>query len=494
MSKVQDLNLTFSGCGFLGIYHIGVMSCLKQNATSLLGRVKCFGGASAGAFAAVGLVMNLDVSDIVESVLRLGKRANSLSLGPFHPSFQIVKTVRKAFDQMLPDNAHEIATGRLHISLSQVTLTGFKNVIISEFYSKEDLIEALVASSYVPVFSGMFPAVYRGKYYVDGGISDNLPQHFKEGETITVSPFSGEHDICPKDVSSNEFHIELRNTSMQFTGSNIWRLSHALWPPSQEVLIDICRQGYRDTLRFLTEHYPDTLMLESLTTASMVFDILPLHSSSPSYCQGSSIIQGASQSSDLSFNDNNLSCDYKETGLCLAPGSHWAETELEEGESKLSMILLDANKSATEAELWSCYFLRKSCHILDLLARPCIITFKQILVMLKIILQALIKIEKTGCKYFDNMLSVVSTMLQTYEDKHQVTIHWKSKSFMNLTEESTDVGESSLILYDQTQKVISDAMEGLSTVYQNEPSILVNEFQEGFDENMDATEHPVDNS
>lgn len=235
-------------------------------------------------------------------------------------------------------------------------------------------------------------------------------------------------------------------------------------------------------------------MLESLTTASMVFDILPLHSSSPSYCQGSSIIQGASQSSDLSFNDNNLSCDYKETGLCLAPGSHWAETELEEGESKLSMILLDANKSATEAELWSCYFLRKSCHILDLLARPCIITFKQILVMLKIILQALIKIEKTGCKYFDNMLSVVSTMLQTYEDKHQVTIHWKSKSFMNLTEESTDVGESSLILYDQTQKVISDAMEGLSTVYQNEPSILVNEFQEGFDENMDTTEHPIDNS
>lgn len=85
-------------------------------------------------------------------------------------------------------------------------------------------------------------------------------------------------------------------------------------------------------------------------------------------------------------------------------------------------------------------------------------------------------------------------MLQTYEDNHQVIIHWKSKSFMNLTEESTDVGESSLILYDQTQKVISDAMEGLSTVYQNEPSILVNEFQEGFDENMDATEHPVDNS
>lgn len=141
MSHVQDLNLTFSGCGFLGMYHIGVMSCLKQNAAGFLRRVKCFGGASAGAFAAVGLAMDLDISDVVESVIRLGKRANSLSLGPFHPSFQIVRTVRRAFDKMLPDNAHEIASGRLHISLSRVTLTGFKNVIISEFYSKEDLIE-----------------------------------------------------------------------------------------------------------------------------------------------------------------------------------------------------------------------------------------------------------------------------------------------------------------------------------------------------------------
>ena len=104
----------------------------------------------------------------------------------------------------------------------------------------------------MPLTKGIYHFLLQ--YYVDGGISDNLPQHFKEGETITVSPFSGEHDICPKDVSSNDFHIELRNTSMQFTRNNFWRLSHALWPPKQEVLIDICRQGYRDTLRFLKEH------------------------------------------------------------------------------------------------------------------------------------------------------------------------------------------------------------------------------------------------
>lgn len=92
------------------------------------------------------------------------------------------------------------------------------------------------------------------QYYIDGAISDNLPQLFKEGETITVSPFCGEHDICPKDVSSNEAHIELRNTSMQITSNNLERLTFALFPPDEMVLSSICRQGYRDTLRFLKEH------------------------------------------------------------------------------------------------------------------------------------------------------------------------------------------------------------------------------------------------
>ena len=89
---------------------------------------------------------------------------------------------------------------------------------------------------------------------MDGGISDNLPQHFKEGETITVSPFSGESDICPRDSSSNDVHIELKNTSMQFTLHNFYRFSCALFPPHEDVMSEICRQGYRDTLRFLKEH------------------------------------------------------------------------------------------------------------------------------------------------------------------------------------------------------------------------------------------------
>ena len=139
MAEAQDLNLTFSGCGFLGIYHLGVVSCLKENAPSLLKRVKCYGGASAGSFAAVALLLDLNVSDSAEFVIRLAKRANSLTLGPLHPSFNVVRTLRRSFERILPDNAHELASGRLHISLTRVS--DLKNVVVSEFFSKEDIVE-----------------------------------------------------------------------------------------------------------------------------------------------------------------------------------------------------------------------------------------------------------------------------------------------------------------------------------------------------------------
>lgn len=71
--------------------------------------------------------------------------------------------------------------------------------------------------------------------YVDGGITDNLPQ-YELKNTITVSPFSGESDICPRDYSSTNLHeLRFTNTSIQFTLSNFYRVTRALFPPDPQV-------------------------------------------------------------------------------------------------------------------------------------------------------------------------------------------------------------------------------------------------------------------
>ncbi|XP_008945768.1 PREDICTED: patatin-like phospholipase domain-containing protein 2, partial [Merops nubicus] len=89
--------------------------------------------------------------------------------------------------------------------------------------------------------------------YVDGGISDNLP-HYESKNTITVSPFAGECDICPKGNSANFHEMNVTNTSIQFSLGNLYRLTQALFPPEPKVLGEICEQGYSDALKFLKEN------------------------------------------------------------------------------------------------------------------------------------------------------------------------------------------------------------------------------------------------
>ena len=55
-------NLSFAGCGFLGIYHIGVASCLLENAPYLVREATKIYGASAGALTASVLASQASIS------------------------------------------------------------------------------------------------------------------------------------------------------------------------------------------------------------------------------------------------------------------------------------------------------------------------------------------------------------------------------------------------------------------------------------------------
>lgn len=52
-------SLSFSGAGFLGLYHVGVIHCLRERAPRLLRGARRFYGSSSGALAALCLVMDM---------------------------------------------------------------------------------------------------------------------------------------------------------------------------------------------------------------------------------------------------------------------------------------------------------------------------------------------------------------------------------------------------------------------------------------------------
>jgi hypothetical protein len=56
--------------------------------------------------------------------------------------------VREWLDEVLPENAAEICSGRVHISVVQLP---FRRHFVSQFHSKTDLIDTCLASAHLPV-------------------------------------------------------------------------------------------------------------------------------------------------------------------------------------------------------------------------------------------------------------------------------------------------------------------------------------------------------
>ena len=138
------MNLSFSGCGFLGIYHVGVASAIREYASHLVDvkhdeKKTRIAGASAGAIAACCLLCGCSLGKGTSDVLKIVIQARSHALGPMHPSFSMVKILRDGLRNILPENAHKIATGRLFVSLTK--FADGENKLVSHFDTREELIQ-----------------------------------------------------------------------------------------------------------------------------------------------------------------------------------------------------------------------------------------------------------------------------------------------------------------------------------------------------------------
>ena len=79
------------------------------------------------------------------------------------------------------------------------------------------------------------PSALPPQRYVDGGFTGLQPVSSLEEAVITVSPFTGELDICPRDCPAIFFCFQIFNGSIQISIENLCRISYALFPPSAMV-------------------------------------------------------------------------------------------------------------------------------------------------------------------------------------------------------------------------------------------------------------------
>lgn len=160
-------------------------------------------------------------------------------------------------------------SGRLYVSLTDPS-PALGNLLVSDFESREELGDALACSCFLPAFSGYRVPRFRGRPYLDGGFSNNIPV-LDPANTIRVSPFSGSgKEISPRDdngwiaegqlgsggggggVRNRRRSVNLAGENFYLSRANLQRGLHAAGAVSETQLASYYLAGYRDANRFFT--------------------------------------------------------------------------------------------------------------------------------------------------------------------------------------------------------------------------------------------------
>lgn len=149
----RKLEISFGGCGFLGVYHVGVGKCVVDLVPHLFDEFSGFYGASAGAITAVCAACRSDPMVPYKWVKKTFEASREYKLlGAFHPSFDLYARLRDFLDSFLPENAHKLCRNKVKISLTcfseEKTLPEPKNWLVSNFTTRTELIN--VSNSTVP--------------------------------------------------------------------------------------------------------------------------------------------------------------------------------------------------------------------------------------------------------------------------------------------------------------------------------------------------------
>ncbi|XP_023380728.1 patatin-like phospholipase domain-containing protein 4 isoform X2 [Pteropus vampyrus] len=226
---MKPINLSFSACGFLAIYHLGAASALCRHGRKLLKDVKAFAGASAGSLVASVLLTAPEKIEVFKGfVYAFAEETRGQVLGGATPGYDVMARLRSGMESVLPPDAHELAHSRLHVSISDIKTR--ENALVSSFPSREDLIQR----------------------WVDGGLTNSLPI-LPVGRTVTISPFSGRSDISPRDKGQLNLHLTVANQDVTLSVANLARLRQVLFPPRRTGLESLHQRGFDDAVRFLLE-------------------------------------------------------------------------------------------------------------------------------------------------------------------------------------------------------------------------------------------------
>ncbi|NXU76727.1 PLPL1 protein, partial [Oreotrochilus melanogaster] len=205
------------GCSFLIMYEAGVFAALKELTPAILQSASKVYGASSGSIVATLILCGCDAGDLKQYFFS----KVTTSFWGLVPGGRMLKLLKSILNKKLPPNAHELVSGKLHIILTR--LWDWRCTAVSDFSSKEDLIQAVVCSCFIPFYFGLMPPLYRGVRYIDGELA-MWQADFVSQNTITISAFAGEYDICPKEGPAAFLTFQISDCILLISKRNLSRI------------------------------------------------------------------------------------------------------------------------------------------------------------------------------------------------------------------------------------------------------------------------------
>ncbi|KAK6121030.1 hypothetical protein DH2020_045220 [Rehmannia glutinosa] len=178
---VSSPGFSFSAAGLLFPYHLGVAQFLIEK-----GYIKDstpLAGSSAGAIVCAVIASGASMEDALKATKILAEDCRLRGT-----AFRLGAVLRDVLNEFLPDDVHIRSNGRVRVAVTEI-LWRPRGLLVDQFDSKEDLINAVFTSSFIPGYLAPRPAtMFRNRLCIDGGLTLFMPPT-SAAQTVRVCAF-----------------------------------------------------------------------------------------------------------------------------------------------------------------------------------------------------------------------------------------------------------------------------------------------------------------
>ncbi|KAJ1275787.1 hypothetical protein BS78_05G163000 [Paspalum vaginatum] len=229
--ELTSPGFSFSAAGLLFPYHLGAAQCLMDR--GYITETTPLAGSSAGAIICAVIASGNTMQDALQVTKVLADNCRSKGT-----AFRLGAVLRDVLDKFLPDDLHIRCNGRIRVAITQLSWRP-RGLLVDQFDSKEDVINAVITSSFIPGYLAPRPATFfRNRLCIDGGLTLFMPPTSAE-ETVRICAFPASRLGLQGIGISPDCNPENRASPRQL-------FNWALEPAEDEVLDRLYELGYLD--------------------------------------------------------------------------------------------------------------------------------------------------------------------------------------------------------------------------------------------------------